>query len=544
MAKTVTFLQLSEEFGGTRFGPFDSVEIRLGSDPSRNDITLPEALGVEPEHVKILKQQDSSFIIAPVDRTTAVFFWRDGSRKSKQVQAPMAVQGGDGFSLVTPEGPRFYLLVEQDPASIAEAAKDAQGPGLGNLASGKGKGILHEIKRVGLAKVMTTNVGHFFQNAGRMVVTGQIFSPMYIVMGMTMASGWIFAGGASCTALSFNNTKGDYQAQLTNCKDQLGVDPDSGGDPTVPGLTRKILIDRDWQNTIETDRDLYAKYADKLREIFAAKEKYKWVYTKKSSNYARFKESLENAGMTPDLVRVMSYASALKGYDVSRDWSLVYNSDDNEACGRGPLNLTYAQGYRLGLTNLQLDALVDRQVAESNDLERLKEALTATANRIDVPTTFDADLIESASANLQGGMECIYVKGDDDRTNLKELATAIQTKLGAGVSKGLPREAEAYWIAARLTRLYAMDFRIGYDELKFDARLSPSQAMEIEGDIKKGRAEYAIKHAAEVIARAVAVPCMAQLDKEVRAAPPSFMFELPNIGTCAMVRVFVEYDML
>ena len=33
-----------------------------------NDITLPETLGVAAQHLKLLRQQDNSFIIAPVDR--------------------------------------------------------------------------------------------------------------------------------------------------------------------------------------------------------------------------------------------------------------------------------------------------------------------------------------------------------------------------------------------------------------------------------------------------------------------------------------------
>ena len=69
MAETVTFLELAPEFGGTRFGPFTGFEIRLGSDPTRNDITIPESLGVAPEHVKVLRQPDGSFILAPVDRS-------------------------------------------------------------------------------------------------------------------------------------------------------------------------------------------------------------------------------------------------------------------------------------------------------------------------------------------------------------------------------------------------------------------------------------------------------------------------------------------
>ena len=48
MSRNHTFLQLAPEFGGTKFGPFEHVEIRLGSDPANSDITLPEALGAAP----------------------------------------------------------------------------------------------------------------------------------------------------------------------------------------------------------------------------------------------------------------------------------------------------------------------------------------------------------------------------------------------------------------------------------------------------------------------------------------------------------------
>ena len=69
----VTYLQLSPEFGGTRFGPFRGVEIRLGSDPDANDISLPADLGVAPQHLKVLQQGENTFIIAPVDRTALAF---------------------------------------------------------------------------------------------------------------------------------------------------------------------------------------------------------------------------------------------------------------------------------------------------------------------------------------------------------------------------------------------------------------------------------------------------------------------------------------
>ena len=545
MSKRSTFLQLSPEFGGVRFGPFEGAEIRLGSDESRNDITLPEALGVSGQHVRILIQSDGSYIVAPVERTASVFHWRAGSRRSKHITAPMAVAAGDSFSLVTPKGPLFTIQQVKGKKEVAEAAEESQGPKIPNLNMGRlsGSGLAAEIKRRGMARVLTSTLGHYVNNTWTFVKTGQLFSPRYVVTGLIIASGWIMAGGASCTALSFNSSKGKTVQQLTNCRDQLGMTADDDSGPTVPGLTRKILVDREWQTTIEADKDLYTAYADQLTIIFADAKRYRWAYSNKGGAFARFKGALEDKGLPPNLVRVLAYASAMPGFGKDRDWSVVYDSDGDEVCGRGPLALTYAQGYRLGLSSLQLDAMVERTVASGTDLGAKVTALEGTATRIDVPPSLDRDLGRSAGAELQGGLECLYINGPDDRDSVANVASQMRYHLGASVSRGLPREGEAHWIAARLAKLYAMDFRRGYDELDFDPKYAPSMAMQL-GNVKASRSKYAIDQAAATIARAVAIPCLATLDKEVGDAPPSFMGDLPNLGNCAIVKAFVEYDRL
>jgi len=539
MARTVTFLQLAPEFGGTRFGPFTGVEIRLGSDPSRNDITLPEALGVAPEHVKILAQPDGSYILAPVDRTAAVWIRRAGTARPRQVTTPVAVQAGDAFSLVTAEGVRFELQVE---AQARAPGRDAQGAGLGASGSRVATGVLGEIRRVGLAKFFTTRIGHFLQTAWRFVATGQIFSPVYIVMGLTMLSGWILAGGTGFGMLSLKRSRADVQEQLTNCRDQLGVTEDEGEDPTVAGLTRRILVDPSWSTTVENDAELYQAYAQALRVIFSDPSRYAWVYRRKGSDFDRFKAALEAEGIPENLVRVLAFAAARPG--VQREWDLVVDSDDAEVCGRGPLGLTWAQAKRLGLEQVQLDAFVDSATARSNDTAKQAELLRATAARVDETIALDEASIRSAGAHLQGGGECLYVEGPDDRTDPRALARALDRALGAGVGRGLPRESEQYWIASRLVKLYTLDFtRPSPDELAFDARQAPSTAMTL-AQVKDSRKQFAVRQAATVLARAVAIPCLATLDKEVRAAPPGFLWELPNLGSCAIVKAFVEYDQI
>ena len=193
MSKRSTFLQLSPEFGGVRFGPFDGAEIRLGSDESRNDITLPEALGVSGQHVRVLIQSDGSYIIAPVERTASVFHWRSGSNRSKHIAAPMAVNAGDSFSLVTAKGPMFTIQQVSGKKQIAEAAEASEGPGLPGLGRMRGfgrlsgSGLAGEVKRRGLAKVLTSSTGHFINNTWTFVRTGQLFSPRYVVTGLIIA---------------------------------------------------------------------------------------------------------------------------------------------------------------------------------------------------------------------------------------------------------------------------------------------------------------------------------------------------------------------
>ena len=88
----VTYLSLTPEFGGTRFGPFEGLEVRLGSDAERCHIVLPASLGVISEHVKLIRQGPLNLILAPAERTATVFLYRQGERRPTQLNAPTAVR--------------------------------------------------------------------------------------------------------------------------------------------------------------------------------------------------------------------------------------------------------------------------------------------------------------------------------------------------------------------------------------------------------------------------------------------------------------------
>ena len=541
MAKTMTFLQLSQEFGGTRFGPFDQVEIRLGADPANSDITLPPSLGVAAQHVKVLKQQDDSFILAPADRTAAVFVFRAAGGKGRQVTAPTACKPGDSFAMVTLEGPRFTLQTEKDPASIKAASTEAEGPGWPAFAKPniRTEGIVAEIKRRGWAAVFATRIGNTAMRGWQMIKTGQIFSPVYIVSGMLLLSGYLFSFG-SCGALYRTNTaKKSYQSQLTKCRDTCGITESQEGDPTVADLTKNILVDRTWKDVIQQDQALREAYANQLKVIYADPTRYAWVFQRENSPYTQLKTQLEGQGLPENLVRTLAFAAARGRID--QNFPRVNDSEAAYVCGRGALGLTYRTAYNLGLSALQPDALVEPQVAESGDVPKQKGFLDETVRKAGLEPEYRDDLIQIAGTDLQGGQQCLYIDGTDDREDMREVAKALRTKVGAGVKKIVPGEGEGYWIAARLMALYAHDFRFDFAKVQFDAKTPPSVALKV-ADIPQGNIDFAVRKAAAVMARAAAIPCLARFDRDQKEPPPWLVKTPPALGQCAILRAYVEFD--
>jgi len=538
MAKTLHFLQLSQEFGGTKFGPFDSLEVRLGSDPTRNDITLPENLGIISEHVKVLIQGDGSYIIAPVERTAGVYVWRGGAKKPKELQSPMAVNAGDSFALVTPEGPRFYILAEM-PNQTDLMADNVEGKAKQKLGP-TGEGILNEIKRRGFAKVFSSKFGNFGMRAWTFIKTGQFLSPYYIVMGMTMMSGYLFAGTTSCAAFKFSRDASTARADNQECKDELNAfkgDRDGGKDPTLHGLTETVLGAPDWKLAISTDTEFRTAYADNLNTIFEDAERYRWAYENSlgQNNLGKFKNALK--GLPEPLIRTLSFAAARPGHGGDSIYSEIKeDSEGKENCGRGPLQLTYRQARNLGLFDVQLDVYMpSAQFDDVDARQRAFENVTAQfSNPPDIPKNGQVN-----RAGFQGLDDCAYYDGVDERDDLATIASVVRGKFTEMArAKRLPKEGDKYWIEARLVALYASDWYKDFNTLKLTKSSPPSVEMK-KMSIKEQRKKFAINQAAKTTARAVAIPCLAALDREYD--PKKFLEPLPSLGSCAVVKTFVDF---
>lgn len=517
MAKKILFLQLSPEFGSTKFGPFTGAEIRLGNDPGRNDIVLPENLGVSVEHCRVVKQQgDETFIVAPVDRTSLVFVWRKDGRPPKQITAPQALTDGDGFSLGAAEGPRFIIVLEYPKA--AGGPSDDGGPkaGIGKAASKlSSKGLLDEIKRRGFAKAVSSSLGHGAVNAWTFIKSGAFLQPRYIIIGLMLVSGYLFAGTMSC-GLAASVYDGQSKAEtITKLKDECGVTDVEEGPPSINKQTAKIMgpAGADFKSILDKDPDLAALYTKKLASIKGNAAQYDWVRAKGQTPLSQWQAYLAKSTSyyDPALVRVFTYLAATpndpKDYQLFR---IFENPEKGFSCYRGPLQLSWRQADRFGMSNLFLDVPVDIVVAGQGARDEIQPLLEAEPAKVGEIITLGADdEIVLDPIVQQENLECMYVKGDDDRDKVNDLPGNLKELLGKK-GKGLPGpDAKGNYILNRMFKYYAADWQRGYKDAKFD---DPKKTLTAQLDATSSAQDDAkaktMDQVAELMARAAIIPCL------------------------------------
>lgn len=559
MALTETFLELAPEFGGTRFGPFKNMEIRLGSDPASNDIVLPENLGVLPNHVKLISQGDGSFIIAPIERTAGVFSFRSGG-SAKQVTSPVAAQGAsetysaDSFALVTPEGPRFYILLinQKSKPKSKESDFDRAKKRL------SGRSLVSELKRQGLVTFLTTKGGAQIQRWGTFIKTGAILRPRYLIGGIAIAAGWLFAGGLGLVACQSAVGSAKAQRGLTECNTELdlykgGSSSDSG--PNLELYTARILgtdgtFSASLKGGLDNDTEFMDMYKAELRSLVLdenRRERLRWVYRTPASDFAKVRNEMRRAGWPESLVKVLPYAAALEGTGRGREWTFIDgDSLGNEVCGRGPMAMTWRQGQQLGLTGLSIDASFEYQKWQAmGDADRQAALRDAASTLRGFTPPEKIGPINRSPAENEQNIVCAF-EGDPDVNedprsidNTAELIRGLSSSVGPDARQIVSVDSN-YGIIARLVRLYAADFNGDLRNLNLNsAAIMPSLALNETKRVK----EYAMRRAAQTLARSVLIPCMASLDPGLSDLPiDNTIGPTPPPLDCIILEGLVKYD--
>ena len=473
-------------------------------------------------HVKILRQSEKNIILAPVDRTAAVFLFQ-GKRPPRQITTNIAVSPGDAFSLVTAQGPRFFLELDELPEEMKkERAKKRQGGRRWQRLSPKEFG--REGKRQVWMHALTTTPGRWLQRAYVYVVSGAIFMPRNLVMMAMLGGGYMMAGGQRCSNLKLKDEVSRTSDSLESCEDQVAFaenmsSADSSG-YSFTELSVAITGISQLGPALENDPVLAAMVKERAAVIFRNSNQYAWLTNPSKSSgragsFATFREGLEDV-LPSDIARILAYTGARP--DLSRGgdpFAVITDSESDDVCARGPVALTYRQGLNLGLKP-QLDGLILRNVSDfqgPEGREKREALLRETAARAGVNDL--EDLEEDVEAKLmpvrQGGQTCVVLEGSDGRRQVSSIVKAFDRHLGDD-GRGLPPTDVNYGVTARIAKLFAADFvTVDFSERELGIDLSESPPGSVLPEAGP-RGDWAMKQTAEVVARSMVLPCVAVLN--------------------------------
>ena len=111
-------LQLLDSIGGTHFGPYEDVDIFIGSAKESSHIFLPPELGVQSEHAK-LTLHENQLMLSSDGHQAKIYLFRNDTQLAIVVEAPIEIFTGDSFVLGRPDGPKFILQIINEERLLA-----------------------------------------------------------------------------------------------------------------------------------------------------------------------------------------------------------------------------------------------------------------------------------------------------------------------------------------------------------------------------------------------------------------------------------------
>ncbi len=402
LEELAVYLRLTPEFGGTRFGPFEGLEIRLGSNPDRCHIVIPETLGVLGEHLRVIRQGPQNLIITPAERAATVYLWKQGSRSPTQIQTPTAVRPGDAVALVTPDGPRFVVELDELPEEVKaqrEEAAKRRGTGRSRLSK---ESMAAEAKRQAWTTLLTKGPMQMVQRAATFVKSGAIYQPRNIILGVTLLGGYIFGGAMMCSRGRTADKLQTTQERSDNCEERLAYCEDNSGDSeeqTFDQLVGSIVREVAIGNALERDDALREEVKKRTKLYLSDPSQFDWIVKNtraKARNVISWREAVMKSDELDNPTRKLMVWLAADPRRGRGEFTNVLDSSEDDACARGPLGITWRQARNLGLTP-QLDAF-HRGNAEDIREDKVRAELFVKTlqegglGEEDLPESFESDI--------------------------------------------------------------------------------------------------------------------------------------------------------
>lgn len=544
MQDLAVYLRLTPEFGGARFGPFEGLEVRLGSDGERCHIVIPEALGVLGEHVKVIRQDANNLVVTPADRTAAVFLWKAGERRPAPVHTPTAVRPGDAFALVTPEGPRFIVELDELPPEVKaqrDEASKRRGTGRSRLTADS---MAAEVKRQAWTRILVLGPAQLAQRAVTFVRSGAIFQPRNIILGLTMIAGFAFGGFQSCKVGKLNKQLGTQQVRIEECDEELGLAKQMGADSAEMNfkqLASRITTSSKLGTALEADKELQKLVKKEAAAMMAEPASFDWLVKGKGGPQARafnqWRGRVFKSEVFDNDTRLLMTWLVSRPEQTQEEWTMGVDSMGVDTCLRGPMRLTFRQSKNLGFAS-RLDGWAPGGSASVETPDARKELLsrTATSAGMALPDPIEMEV----TASDQGAGVCVHELGDDGRKEVRDLLKQLEAALGPN-AEGLPGPENNSAAVARVAAYWAADM----PEVRYDTQKKEWEGLKLDTKViskrledKETRGMWALKHTARTIAQAVVVPCLAVLNGDKERMESIFgdqEYPVPNGVSCLVL---------
>lgn len=515
------YLILAPEFGGGRFGPFEGLEVRLGSDRERCHVVLPESFGVAKEHCKVIRQGDGGLILSASERTAAVWVWKGDARRPIQIHTPTAVRPNDSFALVSAEGAKFTIEFAALPPEMV-AKRNAAKRGRQGLT---GEKLAREGFRMAVARIWSIGPVGMAMRAWYLVKSGSLWQPRILITAAIAGFGYLAAFAGSCSALKFKADALAVEDDLEQCQEEAGFAKKLGGSGIESQNFHELATTITGSSTLglglQNENGLREKVEEKARSIVGEDASaYDWMFRSGSAaatEWIGWRERVAKEDSLDEVTRyVLPYASALRKRS-DGDWNAWLDVTGAKSCLRGPARLSYRQAKAIGLVGAQLDAFKggDSNALLNDDAARA-QLLVATSTLAEEPPPDPPPA--SALAQLATGSEtCVFATGEDDRDRASDVMSALRRELGPDAAAVPENDNESAGLG-RLLKLYAADAPGNryYDNptprLDFRNGLASPLKEDPSG-------ETILAKTAEAIARSIVLPCMGTLNagKEAEA---------------------------
>lgn len=518
------YLRLSPEFGEHRFGPYENLEVRIGSDQQNCAICI-ENFGALPIHAKLLIQGEKDLILVPSERSAEVFLWRK-NHAPEQIFGATAVIPGDAFSIIMANGPKFIIEWDELPEEIKEQREKAAsrgGVGRNRLSKDSMKG---EAKRQVFTQLLVMGPMQLLQRAVIFVKSGAIYQPRNIIAGAVLLSGWILGGSMSCRSSKLKKQTTVVKSELSDCQNNLSFQESLSSNKKITlydainGVTKSDQL----AQLLKKDTKLRSLVKEKSLALIN-KDAPEWLVEKTNDPYAlKVKRwiaavrSLDDTEIDSETKNLLIWNISEKGKS-NRSFTLVDNPMGEYQCGRGIMELSFRQSIHLGLET-QVDAPYKGNATNLSKEAKISQLRTTITKALGSAEEFaESQALVEALENQEMETEqlynrslqsCIYASGEDEREENIAMLRQLKKMIGPGI-KGLPKEDNFLSPGARLAKLYVadidgMDFRERQDQFKFSGTLSAAM------DDLNQEGKWVLEKTAKTIARSIVLPCKVVLE--------------------------------